>query len=176
MAKITYDDKSTLNPQPSIANENKVTSGDMNEIKTVVNGLDDEIGTLSNLNTTVKTDVVSALNECNGKVKNNTEYSTTETIVGTWTNGKPIYRKCFIGSNLSIGTQNTTISSNFASNLDDIISITSTIKLGGSPYSGITRDWNTLLSTGGSLIMVAFNTARTFDKVNIIVEYTKTTD
>ena len=39
MAKITYTNKVTLNPQPSIADENKVTSGDMNEIKSVVNGL-----------------------------------------------------------------------------------------------------------------------------------------
>lgn len=39
MAKITYTNKVTLNPQPSIADENKVTSGDMNEIKNVVNGL-----------------------------------------------------------------------------------------------------------------------------------------
>jgi len=37
MAKITYSDKSTLNPQPDIADENKVTSGDMNMIKSVVN-------------------------------------------------------------------------------------------------------------------------------------------
>lgn len=39
MAKITYTNKVTLNPQSSVADENKVTSGDMNEIKSVVNGL-----------------------------------------------------------------------------------------------------------------------------------------
>lgn len=38
MGKINYTNKTTLNPQPSIADENKVTSGDMNEIKSVVNG------------------------------------------------------------------------------------------------------------------------------------------
>ena len=37
MAMIEYDDKTTLNPQPSIANANKVTSGDMNMIKAVIN-------------------------------------------------------------------------------------------------------------------------------------------
>lgn len=37
MAKITYADKETLNPQPSIADKNKVTYGDMNEIKSVIN-------------------------------------------------------------------------------------------------------------------------------------------
>jgi hypothetical protein len=48
MAKITYNDKTTLNPQPSISNENKVTSDDMNEIKNVVNTNDDN----TNANTT----------------------------------------------------------------------------------------------------------------------------
>jgi hypothetical protein len=37
MAKITYDNKVSLNPQPSIANINKVSDADMNEIKTCVN-------------------------------------------------------------------------------------------------------------------------------------------
>lgn len=39
MSKITYANKSALNPQPSIAEENKVTDANMNEIKSVVNGL-----------------------------------------------------------------------------------------------------------------------------------------
>ena len=43
MAKITYTDKVALNPQPSIANENKVSDADMNEIKNSVNALYDGI-------------------------------------------------------------------------------------------------------------------------------------
>lgn len=43
MSKITYEDKETLNAQPSIANKNKVSSDDMNEIKTVVNTNDDTL-------------------------------------------------------------------------------------------------------------------------------------
>lgn len=39
--KITYSNKVSLNPQPSVANENKVSDADMNEIKSVVNaGID----------------------------------------------------------------------------------------------------------------------------------------
>lgn len=41
MAKITYDNKVALNPQPSVANVNKVSDADMNEIKTSVNDLYD---------------------------------------------------------------------------------------------------------------------------------------
>lgn len=37
MAQITYQDKVTLNPQPSIPDINKVKDDDMNEIKSVVN-------------------------------------------------------------------------------------------------------------------------------------------
>ena len=44
--KITYSNKVSLNPQPSIANANKVSDSDMNEIKSVVNSACDEIDTL----------------------------------------------------------------------------------------------------------------------------------
>ena len=46
MAKITYTDKVALNPQPSIADENKVTDDDMNEIKNSVNDAYDIIDIL----------------------------------------------------------------------------------------------------------------------------------
>lgn len=41
MAKITFEDKAALNPQPSVAEKNKVTDTDMNEIKSSVNALYD---------------------------------------------------------------------------------------------------------------------------------------
>ena len=63
MAKIQYQNKETLNEQPSVAAINKVTDDDMNEIKQVVNTNDDNVGDLSNLNTTDKTSVVNAINE-----------------------------------------------------------------------------------------------------------------
>ena len=50
MAKITFADKVALNPQPSIANENKVTDADMNEIKSVVNSNAVESGSNTNGN------------------------------------------------------------------------------------------------------------------------------
>lgn len=62
---ITFNNKTTLNSQPDIANENKVTASDMNEIKSVYNN---EIGDVSNLITTA-TNVVDAINEVNGKIK-----------------------------------------------------------------------------------------------------------
>lgn len=66
MAKITYDNKSTLNPQPSVADVNKVTSGDMNEIKSVVNTNYGEVGNITNLTTPDKTSIVNAINSMQG--------------------------------------------------------------------------------------------------------------
>lgn len=45
LSKLTYATKVALNPQPDIANENKVTDSDMNEIKTVVNDAIDQVDT-----------------------------------------------------------------------------------------------------------------------------------
>jgi len=62
MSKITYTNKVTLNDYPDIANINKCTAGDLNEIKTVVNENDDNVGDLSNLTTPNTNDIVSAIN------------------------------------------------------------------------------------------------------------------
>lgn len=41
MAKITFEDKVALNPQPSVAEKNKCTDANINEIKNSVNALYD---------------------------------------------------------------------------------------------------------------------------------------
>lgn len=43
MAKITFEDKVALNPQPSVAEKNKCTDANINEIKHSVNDLYDNI-------------------------------------------------------------------------------------------------------------------------------------
>ena len=68
--KITYDDKSNYQSS-SLANMYKVSASDMNEVKTVVNGICDQVDNMST-------------------------YSTTETAIGTWTDGKILYRKNFL--------------------------------------------------------------------------------
>lgn len=60
MSMITYANKETLNAQPSIADKNKCTANDMNEIKSVINN---KVGDVTNLNTTNKTSIVGAINE-----------------------------------------------------------------------------------------------------------------
>lgn len=79
MAMITYDDKETLNSQPSIADKNKVTANDMNEIKNCINT---KIGDPLNLATTDKNSLVDGINE-----------NSCEITVGTNNNLKYIIRK-----------------------------------------------------------------------------------
>lgn len=67
--QITYDDKVDLQVATNIANINKVTASDMNEIKNVVNGNADEVGDISTLTTTDKTSVVNAVNELDAPEK-----------------------------------------------------------------------------------------------------------
>lgn len=94
MSKITYANKVALNENAEIPNINKITDDDMNEIKTVVNNNDDDMITI------------------NTNLTNATTYSTTEKIVGTWIDGKPIYRIVFSvnsigsGETATIGTIN----------------------------------------------------------------------
>ena len=82
MAKITYENKVALNVNSDIADVNKCNATDLNEIKNVVNENDDntttntnniannaaKIGTLSNLNTTEKSNLVGAINEVNNNL------------------------------------------------------------------------------------------------------------
>lgn len=93
MSKITYEDKVALNVNSDISDINKVNASDLNEIKEVVNANDDNMGLLSNLNTTNKSNLVSAINEVNNKFN----YSTSEQVIGTDENGKPIYKRSFSG-------------------------------------------------------------------------------
>lgn len=91
--RLTYNNKTTLVPQPDIADENKVTDSDMNEIKTVVN---------------------SNAGMCS--------YSTSETNTGkTWIDGKTIYRKVVDTGTLPNGTAKT-VAHNIT-NLDRVVHI-----------------------------------------------------
>lgn len=97
MALITYADKQAMGTQPSIPEINKVTDSNMNEIKSVVN---------ANAN---------YLEDC-------TTYSTTETVVGTWIDGKPIYR--IVKSAKTGGTGGTSFNyTTTPSNIDTMIKV-----------------------------------------------------
>lgn len=62
MALITYNNKIYLNENPNIANENKVTDADMNEIKTVVNTNATALDNLSPQCITLETNATGTIN------------------------------------------------------------------------------------------------------------------
>lgn len=153
MTKITYSDKQAMGIQPSIPEVNKVTDSDMNEIKTVVNGNDDKF--------------IEA-----------TTYSTTETVIGTWINNKPIYRKVIYISSLPNATQgsyNTGVS-----NPEQCVNCY------GFATNGLALNVIRPLSVSSSIgcwfditsnqIKVEAGTNRSSLSAYVTIEYTKTTD
>lgn len=94
---ITYNDKTYLNENSSIADENKVKDTDMNEIKSVVNAnatiLDNQAPQAITLETNVVTGVISATTKfALNKVRNQ---------VGTQITGNTSTHRVIIGSGVS---------------------------------------------------------------------------
>lgn len=185
MSKITYENKVALNVNSDIADVNKCNATDLNEIKNVVNENDDNttnnsnaIGTLSSLNTTNKNNLVSAINEVNQNDINKGTYSTEEQRVGTWMDGKPIYRKVIIDKTVPTGIDyfSTGINIDTFINCDGIV-INNENKLTlpiVNLYSGnaTTSCWG-----NGSQIYIYSNDSGLQGKpIYYILEYTKTTD
>ena len=76
MGKITYDNKIQLNENANIPNNQKCRAVDMNEIKNIVNGNDDEF-------------IQYKSNIATGETYSTNEIKTNK----VWIDGKPIYRK-----------------------------------------------------------------------------------
>lgn len=129
MAQITYADKSYVNQNANIPAINKVQDTDMNEIKTVVNTNDTNVGDLTTLATDTKTSIVGAINE----LKNAEVYSTSEVKTNkVWIDGKPIYRKSYYGTAVKSGSKT----------IDTISTISNLISYTGTAESGYDWCWS----------------------------------
>ena len=103
-------------------------------------------------------------------------YSTDETVIGKWINGKPLYRKA-VKASVNTGYQDAYDVSNM--NMDEVINISGTIsQTAGSfvpiPYYTNSSDF-TIIYYPKSSKYIRVNTSKA-GIVNIIIEYTKTTD
>jgi hypothetical protein len=167
---ITYDDKVALNENPSVAEINKVTDDNMNEIKSVVNNNASETSTNTTNITTNTT-----------KITNLQTYSTSETNTGqTWINNKPIYRKVF---SFTTPAGNTDYTINTGVSMDYIIKIYGGIRetSGGITPIPAAIDWGgTIFATSfrvsNNVIYYRGNSAYGEKPAYAILEYTKTTD
>ena len=122
---------------------------------------------------------ITAVNEEKMKEIAKEVYSTNETVIGTWIDGKPIYRKVITG-----GT-NGTVQVIYSSSTEKIIKIEGVVH---STTDGWTipinyRDLSTISYTyvtpNGSIIFGITTNNHSVNVVNtyeIILEYTKTTD
>ena len=114
--------------------------------------------------------------EINNKLLKNTKYSTTETICGTWKDGKPIYRKVFTGSTGStLNTWKKIINLSY-----DTIIHKEGWWTSGSDYYDFERSYNneeiTLYWKSDGLYEMhnySYANNRAFE---FVIEYTKTTD
>lgn len=156
MSKITYTNKVALNENADIPNINKVTDNDMNEIKTVVNNNDDELTTI------------------NTKLTNATTYSTTETVVGTWTNGKPIYRKIYEFSNIS--PNDTKYTALGIDNLYRIVNWGGSVETSGTARSCFVSGIVPFVHYQNGNIYVSNTGSETINSISVIIEYIKTND
>lgn len=157
LTQITYTNKETLNEQPSIADINKVTAGDMNEIKSVVNnGITTIDGIIS------------------GEVYSTDEVKTNK----VWVDGKPIYRKCI--ANGSSATNGSKFSLNNISNIDKVVNIiskevrTTGAEIFGNYYDGTSNKFTLQYYSNNNEINTWAGSEQYI--VTIFVEYTKTTD
>lgn len=112
------------------------------------------------------------------EIANKHKYSTTEQKIGTWIDGKPIYRKAFEGE---IGAGNAT-QVGTVYNVKSFISIYGSIaydngfhQLGAYANENFFSlvQWN---NTGGVSVWCKTNSGYVGKKVVVVVEYTKTTD
>ncbi len=99
MAKITYTDKVTMNENADIPAINKCQAADMNEIKSVVNENDTNVGTLSNLQTPVITSIVDAINSLLPVVLYNNDAGSNDTITLSDSAANYSYLEIFYRSN-----------------------------------------------------------------------------
>ena len=111
--------------------------------------------------------------------KNNPfEYLTSETKIGLWTNGKPIYRKV-INDNTSSGDNSISVS---GLNIDEIIKIEGTTTQSNNNiipliyYHSNTDFSNVYYRQGTNELIVRCGSSYGYGDTRIILEYTKTTD
>ena len=107
-------------------------------------------------------------------ISSNEIYSTEEQIIGTWTDGKPIYRKVFEG-NTEIGTNLAIVLGSIS--IDTLIKCYGNLKtIDSGMQTTILSDNQALVFHNDNITIYVNNSASASYTYKIIVEYTKTTD
>lgn len=158
-------------PAINAGNLNKIEQGIYdNSVATEENT--SNIGNIDNLATQNKSDLVNAINEVNQNDINKSTYSTSEQVIGKWTNGKPIYRKVVTGT-VPKSDYYPTVATGIT-NLDKVISISAVLAYGNNrEYFSSTR-YTYYLDKGDNKITIV--TPDVEGDATFTICYTKTTD
>ena len=146
---------------------------------------------MANVNLVDSSTIRVVQNSNNISLKSNAnEYSTTETVIGTWIDGKPLYRKVIKVTSIDSSSNNYDVTISI-SNLNEIVNIGGVIKPNGinayKPVTVIYTDNSNAIGLNYSFSVYAITNSyislsygswwkTRFDKAYIILEYTKTTD
>ena len=143
--------------------------------------LDEQYSVLNNAYDIVHNTSNNALVGANGVKAMNT-YSTSETIVGTWIDGKPIYRKVVNGTfaNGDDGVYTTTNTGVYLNDIETLVNAYGS-RTNSAPINFTWIQGNTVYFTNTSLysnqIIVATNRGTVSgSSFTVVYEYTKTTD
>lgn len=161
-------------PAINATNLNKIET-ELEALDTGVSTANSNIGTLSELETEEKASLVDAINEVNDKTQ--ISYSTTETQIGTWIDGSPVYRRAI---NSTVGNIRSVLTS---IGIDKLLQVNLWAKSNYNNYFPIPNNsWNVgtgyaidlFFSTTG--VSVYFqNYYNSDNEVYGYIEYTKTT-
>lgn len=167
-------------------------SGTVSSVQTTANNASQTASSALNTANTAngKADANSAIIATNSsdistlqtKVSNACDYSTTEKVVGTWIDNKPIYRKVI---NFGALPNNTT--KNVAHNISNLGNV---INIGGFiynnndvdfysiplQYKGNDSNYNVECLVTATQVRMLANTDRSFYTAYVILDYTKSTD
>ena len=112
--------------------------------------------------------------------KKKDNYSTAEQVIGTWIDGKPLYRKVLVCENYANSNSNRYEFNNLIPNIKHIINVflfTYNYHKTGNETQYVKQ--NNLWSNNQKVIIVTWELNATdypYSDVYVIVEYTKTTD
>ena len=135
-----------------------------------INGIDENVGDLTQLNTTNKSSMVNSINEVNNKF----DYSTEEQVIGKWIDGKPLYRK-IVSGNVPQSDQYPTVATGIT-NLDKVVSISLCLAYGDNrQYFSSVKYNNYYLSKENNNEITIVAPVIDGDAI-FTIYYTKTTD
>lgn len=137
------------------------------------NSIDKKIGDLAQLETTDKSNLVSAINEVNNKFN----YSTEEQVIGTDENGKPIYKRSFSG--ITRDYEFTTFTSDYSTNSITVRKAYGSIQTtnGGVAIGGyVNSNYFAGLFIHSEELQIYYGASLKNANYNITIEFTKKTD